>query len=243
MTTTLPPPLQAPRRPARKAVQPILPPPTSDVMAPPVEAPHVVGVDLSLTATGLAWPDRVTAYGRDGLTVLPLVQRAQALCELADELIRRIGIGPSAKFISEPAPWHPDLVVIENLPTGRTAGGVVSTEKGYAWWEFVRQCTLPGLSNAKLIEVTPAAIKKYATGNGNANKREMIAAVRELFPWLEIRKTSKRGVPLKTYDDNKADAAVLCAIGCDLLGHPLVEVPARNRTALDKLQLPEGLKR
>jgi crossover junction endodeoxyribonuclease RuvC len=239
LTATL---TETPKKP-RKAARTVVEPPVVALPAPPTVPVRVVGVDLSLTATGLAWPDRTMVHGRDGLTTLPISTRGQALCTLADELVRQVGIGPGAQHMADPAPWAPTLVVIENLPTGRTAGGTVSTEKGYVWWEFVRQCTLPGLSSASLIEVTPSVIKKYATGNGNANKREMIAAVRELFPWLEIRKTGKRGMPLGTYDDNKADAVVLCAIGCELLGHPLVSVPPANRKALAKLQLPEGTNR
>jgi hypothetical protein len=39
-------------------------------------------------------------------------------------------------------------------------------------------------------------------------------------------------------DDNMCDAAWACAIGCDLLGRPIVEVPKVHRDVLAKLAIP-----
>jgi len=77
---------------------------------------------------------------------------------------------------------------------------------------------------------------------GNANKREVIVGVREWFPQFEIRRTSKTGKILTTDDDNKADAVALVAMGMELLGQPLVELPAKHRKALDALELPPGVR-
>lgn len=224
MTTTLPAPLRAPRKAARKAVEPVLRPPTPDVIAPPLAPVRVVGIDLSLTATGLAWSTgEVQRHGRQGLTLarVPLDQRARALHSLADE-IQMLAL--YRKNLSQAT----QLAVIENLPTGRTAGGVVSTEKAYVWWEFVRQSA----DTLSVLDVAPAVVKKYATGKGNASKAEVIDATARRMPWYDTRG-----------DDNLCDAAWLCAIGCELLGHPIVQLPASHRIALVKLQLPEELRR
>ncbi len=232
MTTTLPAPLQTARRPARKAAAVIVEPPAPDVVAPPTTTPYVLGGDLSITATGLAWPDGVVkTHGKDGLTGagMSLFSKAAALDGLASELYYmttgRTGINEI------------NLIMVEMLPT---TGTRVHSELCYLWWQFVRLCTRHGLV---VVEVPPTCLKLYVTGMGDANKREVLRAVQALLPQFDIRKTSKRTRdPLSSLDDNKADAAVLCAMGMDLLGHPLAKVPARNRAALDKLQLPEGLR-
>jgi len=207
-------------------------------MSDPVLPPHVVGVDLSLTATGLAWPDHHTdSLGATGLTNprMSLDERVSGLDALAERLYYAI-TGRRAIFDH----WLPRLVVIENLPTGGTAGGVVSTEKGYVWWRVVYLLTGLGIP---VLDVSPATGKLYACGMGNANKREVIAGIQEFFPEWEIHKTSKAGKVLTTVDDNKADAVPLMALGCELLGEPLVELPAKHRKALDKLELPPGVRR
>jgi crossover junction endodeoxyribonuclease RuvC len=200
----------------------------------PDTLPHVVGGDISLTASAFAWPDRHTAVeGMAGLanprTYVGV--RAGLLGGLAarlDDVVhsRNILYGGT-----------PRLVVLEDFPTGSTR---IDPERGYLWWRLVER--LDG-DNVPVLVVPPSTVKLYACGMGNANKREVIAGVREWFSGWPIMKTGKRGNELTTVDDNKADAVVLMAIGCELLGEPLVELPAKHRKALDKLELPPGVRR
>jgi crossover junction endodeoxyribonuclease RuvC len=183
----------------------------------PANPPRVRGLDLSLTASGLAWPDRVAVHGRKGLTTLPVGRREHELKCLAEELFVKI---------CDPMP-RPVIVVIENLPTGRTAGGVVSTEKGYVWHEVVRMLHAYVVP---VLEVAPSVIKKYATGKGNANKGAVIEATARRLPWLHT-----------AGDENACDAAWAMAIGCALLGQHLAELPKVHQEALAKLQLPPGV--
>lgn len=183
--------------------------------------PPVSGVDLSLTATGLAWPDRVAVHGRKGLTVLPPGRREHELKCLAEELFvkivdRRYEVGNNTD--------RPALVVIENLPKGRTAGGIVSTEKGYVYHELIRLLYSHGIP---VLEIAPSVIKKYATGKGNAAKGAVIEATARRMPWL-----------LTAGDENACDAAWAMAAGCALLDQPIVEVPKLHQDALVKLRLP-----
>ena len=196
--------------------------------------PHVVGVDLSLTATGMAWPDGWTmTHGKAGLsTIADPATRVHALKDLVTELTLRI-VGRTYMGSGLPA-----LVIMEGLiKRGGSAG--ISTEKAYVWWRLVEALNDAGLP---VMEASVSTGKLYLTGHGDANKREMVDAVRKHFPEWEIRKTGAKGQPLKTDDENKADAVAFMALGCELLGRPLVDLPAVNRTALEKLTLPPGVR-
>jgi hypothetical protein len=184
--------------------------------------PHVVGVDLSLTASGLAWPHRVAVHGRKGLTTLPAGRREHELQRLAEELFLKIS-DPGVEIGQNPG-TRPALVVIENLPKKAVAGGVISTEKGYVWHELVRLLHYHGVP---VVEASPGSIKQYATGKGSAAKGAVIEATARRMPWL-----------LTAGDDNACDAAWAMAIGCALLGRPVVDVPKLHQGALAKVHLP-----
>lgn len=200
-------------------------------MTLPTNPPHVCGVDLSLTSTGLAWPDgRTQTLGRDGITAIRDVgARTEAMERLSIEL--------TATIMSD-SPW-PVLVVIEDL-TQRGGAAGISTEKAHVWWSVVRNLHANG---RPVLPVPVKTAKLYAFGKGDANKREMMTSIQETFPGWEIRKTGKRGTVLTTLDDNKADAVALMAVGCHLLGYPLVEVTPWRLRALEKLILPGGVRR
>lgn len=197
--------------------------------------PHCVGLDISLTATGFAWPDGETqTIGETGLTSVAIapVERAERLHRLAGRL--------GNKTRERRAEWDhhtPALVAVEGLPT---SGTKVDAERCYLWLETIR---LIGGYGTPVMSIPPTTIKLYATGLGNANKREVIAAAKRDLPRFEVRKTAKTGKVLTTDDDNKADAAWLCAIACHLVGVPLVEVTPWRERALEKLILPEGVRR
>lgn len=186
-------------------------------------SPNVAGVDLSLTATAIARPDgRVVTHGRTGLTNVrtPLYERFDGLLRLRRELV---------DLVYDPVP---QLLVVEDFPPLRTG---LDPERCWLWWQVVGEVSLYGVP---VLAVPPSVVKTYACGLGNANKREVVAAVAERFPTFEIRRTSKTGRVLTTYDDNKADAVVLMAIGCALLEEPIVELPTRCTRALASLELP-----
>jgi crossover junction endodeoxyribonuclease RuvC len=70
-----------------------------------------------------------------------------------------------------------------------------------------------------------SAIKIYATGKGNASKKDVIAAARE---FLDV----------KVENDNEADALWLLALTLDAYRMPMVKMPARNRAAVVKTTWP-----
>jgi hypothetical protein len=72
------------------------------------------------------------------------------------------------------------------------------------------------------IVVTPATVKTFATGKGNATKPDMRMSLYQRTG-LDIR------------DDNQVDAWWLRALGCHLLGTPLLDLPKTHLRALDKV--------
>ncbi|MGX1809732.1 hypothetical protein ACWIGI_28760 [Nocardia sp. NPDC055321] len=82
-----------------------------------------------------------------------------------------------------------------------------------------------------VIAVPPPNRAKYATGRGNAGKDAVLAAAVRRYPAIDI-----------IINNNIADAVILMAIGCRLLGEPIDEpLPATNLAALERLWLPDGI--
>jgi crossover junction endodeoxyribonuclease RuvC len=177
--------------------------------------PRIVGIDVSLTSTGLAGPDgirRITSKGHRGDSLADRSARLQYIAR-----------------VIEPYVYGVDLVVIEQ-PAYNTPGGSTHDRSGL-WWLIVDRIHSLDLP-APVVEVSPTARAKYATGKGNAGKDAVLAAV------------VRRYGHLADIDGNDvADAFVLRAMGMDAAGHPLVEVPAVNREALAKVAWPETVTR
>jgi hypothetical protein len=182
-------------------------------------APHVVGLDPSLTAAAVAHSGgQLHLTGTKNLTspTKGLVWRSQGLRALGDDIVK-----------CTLAEGVPDLVVPELLPR---AGTRFDPERGYLFWYIIDALVARGVP--VLDGVTVATIKKFGTGKGNAGKPAMIEATVRRLPQYETGG-----------DDNLCDAVWAMAIGREMLGHPLVELPAVNRSALAKLVLPEGVRR
>jgi Holliday junction resolvasome RuvABC endonuclease subunit len=116
---------------------------------------RIVGLDLSLTATGVAW-EGGTGLVKSKLTGMP------RLAEICDDIVQ-----PSRDV---------DLVVIEGYSFGShnahahalgELGGVVRLDL----WRH----------NIPHVDVPPATLKKFATGKGNAGKDEVLAAAIRSF--------------------------------------------------------------
>ncbi|MFG3051809.1 hypothetical protein ACGFZP_12790 [Kitasatospora sp. NPDC048239] len=185
----------------------------------PAAAPVVIGLDTSLTATGIAsstgWCDTVGYKPRhksDSITTQPHEQRLRSLLALLGDIILAVG--------------RPGLVVLES-PSLRSLGGG-GHERAWLWWEVYRGLTVRDIPVALM---SPSQRMMYATGKGSATKSAVVDAVARRWPdW------STGG------DDNQADAVVLMAAGLDYLGYPVVPMPAANRAALTKSVWPEGVR-
>lgn len=175
----------------------------------------VVGLDLSLTATGFAadgeWRS-ITSKGRAGDNLRARRDRLERLSAAIENAVDQA---------SDRNPWRPALVVIEAPAFSRTTGH--QHDRSGLWWLVVDGLIRTGYMVA---EVAPTARAKYATGKGNAGKAAVVSAVSHRY-----------GVTFG--DDNTADAFVLRAMGLDHLGAPLMPVPKSHREALAKVAWPE----
>lgn len=183
---------------------------------PGTTQPVVVGVDPSLTGTGIAsstgWVE-VIGYKKQrakdpGITQLPHDERIRAMRKLAHQVLESVHL--------------PNLAVIELPAVSRSGGG--AHERGWFWWHLYSELTRYEVPVALMA---PNARALYATGKGNAAKGAVIDAVTRRFPdW------ATEG------NDNAADAVTLMAAGRDWLGHPITDMPKTHRAALDKATWP-----
>lgn len=159
----------------------------------------VAGVDLSLTGTGI-----VTADGTPYL-VETKDKRGEERLDYIAAKVREHTTGA-------------DVVLIEGFSFG-SKGSAVYEIGGVGWlvrWMLWR-------TGQRYVIVPPATLKMYATGRGNANKADMLAAA-----------IKRLGVEFT--DDNLVDATWLRAAGLDLACEPLVTMPEVNRRALGVLR-------
>ncbi|MFR9794175.1 hypothetical protein ACL07V_37070 [Streptomyces sp. MB22_4] len=183
---------------------------------PGLTTPVVIGIDPSLTGTGLAssngWCEVIgykKARSKDpGITQLPHGERLAAMRALVDQVTTAIG--------------SPQLAVMELPAPSRSGGG--AHERGWFWWQIYNHLTA---AETPVGLLTPNARALYATGKGTAAKGAVIDAITRRFPdWVTEG------------NDNAADAVALMAAGRDWLGHPITDLPKTHRAALDKAVWP-----
>ena len=161
---------------------------------------NCVGVDLSYTATGIAWADNQA----DVFTTDPTTDHVTRAERIALDVLAHTVDG--------------DLVCIESgvyrsqqaFPAG-VLHGIVRH-----WLRMHRPASTVRLIPAKTLKV-------YAAGNGNADKTAMVVAARDRLGYDGI-------------EHNECDALWLRAIGMELLGRPVVELPQTHLRAMDKLE-------
>lgn len=181
---------------------------------------YVLGVDLSLTCSGVAAithrPDGPTietyAVESSGRQKAPLPERHHRIAHLADRVLDHAG--------------QPDLAVVEATIAASFAGGAVLDRHGL-WWAVVG-----GLieRDVPIATVVPSALKKAITDNGKADKAVVAAELLRLWPDLRITSS------------DVADAAGLAHLGAVRLGWP-VQTLARHRrvVAVWPADLPDPL--
>ncbi|WTW93668.1 hypothetical protein OG216_09885 [Streptomycetaceae bacterium NBC_01309] len=176
-------------------------------------APRVVGIDLSLTATG--WADN-----RLGLILTETITSAAQAGHLA-QCLRMATIVRSLCSVVERGPAKPELIVVEGPSYGSKGAG--TWDRGGLWW-----LAYDSLHHyAPIAVVAPSQRMLYATGKGAASKEKVVDAVARRWPDIKT-----------DADNNRVDAAVLALMGLDHLGYAPVFMPAPNRAALDKVVWP-----
>jgi crossover junction endodeoxyribonuclease RuvC len=180
----------------------------------------VVGLDLSLTSTGVA------VATQDGAITDRIISKPTPKATLADRAVR-IGL-ITARVVDFVR--GADLVVIES-PTYATSTGSQHDRSGL-WWLVVNRLiagTMP------VVEISPTTRCRYATGRGNASKDDVLSAVIRRYPHVDVN------------GNDEADSLVLAAMGARHLGHPLEtatggvlprEMPRTHLAAMDAVAWP-----
>lgn len=182
----------------------------------------VVGLDLSLTATGIAQinhPDRpVPSWWTVTVGSKPPQQRVwvsvhERIHALAQQILREVTHA------------GPNLVVVEGPSLG--SGGAGTWDRAGLWW-----LVYDGLQTAgwAVAVVPPSNVKTYAVGKGNgegASKDDVLLAAARRYKDAPIR------------NNNEGDAMVLAAMGARWLGFPVEKsLPQTHLRALAKCQWP-----
>lgn len=165
---------------------------------------RVVGLDLSLTSTGVSDGQSVHAF-------------QTSATELTEDRMNRLA-NQCIGFVLSPAQWtdgqplgkRADLVIIEGAAFG-AKGDAVDQLAGLRWIVRTRLRRL----GVPFAVVSPTGLKAYTTGNGRATKAEMVRAVGERHG-LDLSR-----VKLKDGRSDMADAYALAAMGYAYIRQPL----------------------
>jgi len=167
---------------------------------------RIVALDLSLTATGVAvWTSGVETTLR--VNSPPNSMRGMRRLEWHLREVVALSIGA-------------DLVVLEGYAFARPNQAHQIGELGGVIRLALHTRRLP------YVEVAPSALKKYATGKGNAPKEMVLVEA--------VKRLGYTGA-----DNNVADALWLLQMAQDAYGLSSVEMPKVNRQALEKIEWPK----
>lgn len=182
--------------------------------------PHVVGLDLSLTASGIGWAGLHTGaarHGRPGVTALPLPQKIAAITALGVR-VEHLAWNPCHPDGSDV--WaiqrKPTLVVLEAPDVSSSHGGLV--ERLWLHYDVVQRLVVAGVPVA---ELPSGLLKGYATGTGDSRKIDGVDAKKRvkaavLEHWPEYNQ-SRVAWSARALDDNESDAATLAQAGLEWL--------------------------
>lgn len=192
---------------------------------------HIVGLDLSLTATGVArirvgdgiegrWI-RVDVVGSSPVRNAQYPDTLARLRSLAARVVRKAREGAEEGDVIVFAIEGPILA----NPSGGQAQAHVHTRAGF-WWLVYHLVEKLGL----VVVVEPSKLKRYVTGKGNTPKDGVLSAVVRLFPDVDVT------------DNNEADGLGLASMVARELGFPMEPSVQRvTPAALDGIHWPEQI--
>lgn len=167
---------------------------------------HCVGLDLSLAATGWATIRPGETGLRHGLVPSsPPGGATEDYYPLTLTRLRKIAARVLQRIREGRQDGDPMVVAIEGPSYGNAGVQGYHARAGLMW---ILYHLIEKEATAVAI-VPPASLKRYMTGNGNADKAAMVAAVQRAFPGNLIT------------DDNEADALGLAAMVARQLNQPV----------------------
>lgn len=177
-----------------------------------VNPPKFMGIDLSLTSTGVS-------FLGDTFAIQSKLRGTERLVEISERLVN---------FAQD---VQPVAIVMEGYSFGSKFSRAHSIgELGGA--------VKVGLHKAgfRMVEVPPKCRAKFATGNGNAGKDEVLAAVKEIVPEKFV----------ESFGDDECDAWVLEHMAYAQIGESPYKWSDQQMSALEKVDwtpLYEALRR
>ena len=185
---------------------------TTEKPTVPPGARRVIGIDLSMTSTGLA----VIANGIiETHTVTSKPDAGTLRSFLARSTLMAKQIDQAVKFTPT------DLILIEGLIFH---GKSSSLDKIHAhWWKVIE-------SICEFVDQEPVVVGssqrcRYATGSGSAKKDIVLAAVIKRYPQADPA------------GNDEADAVIFAAMGARHLGQPVEEsLPLLNLEAMEAVR-------
>lgn len=144
-------------------------------------SPRVFAMDIAIDKTGMCSVDGVVFTSKGGK---------------GDARFRRL-----YDDVKQHA-QHADLVIIEDLPLRAMSAALTGRAHGVA------RLALHDLGGRPIVSVVAATLKKYATGNGRADKEQMKAAYYPAIAGEGLAHFAKQGLT-----DDEADAFHLWHLG------------------------------
>lgn len=183
----------------------------------------VVGLDLSLTSTGIA---RVCTDHRRVESVERVTSKGNADASLNDRHSRLHNLRRDIGLKCADA----DLVVVEGPSYGSKTGS--QHDRSGLWWIVVdwliNDLEQDGWGKT-VVEVPPSTRMRYATGKGNAAKDAVLASVVRRYADVDVT------------GNDEADALILAAMGARHLGAPIDDpLPKTHLAAMDAVRWPNG---
>lgn len=186
--------------------------------SPDLVALRVVGVDLSLTSSGVAAIDslgdefvpscwHIKSSGKRGDS---LIDRDVRITELADGVLNSILL----------APLLPVLVMIEGPAYGSRGGSPV--DRYGLWWRIVSSLLS---RNIPVAYAHPTTRSKFAAGNGKSDKAAVASSMQRIWTGMEFK------------NSDESDALALAHMAAVGLGWTVVTL-ARHKECLSAVKWP-----
>lgn len=172
----------------------------------------MLGLDLSLTSTGVAYfqPGHSPVLGlitSKGAQKETLLEREARQMKLLGEINKYFDAMP-----------EDSLVVVEGPSYGSRHGK--QWDRAGFWWRVVDSALL----THKVVEIPPMCRARYATGRGNSHKDKVIISLVRRYPDVDIQ------------ENNTADAFALGVMGCRALGYPVEEnLPTQHLSGMNSV--------
>lgn len=133
---------------------------------------RVVGLDLSLTSTGVAtvWEDETQTWTIKSETVKGYDARRVRMESIAERILLE---------------WTADLIVIEGPALSRNNPG--TWDRAGLWWQVYTRLRLRG---TPIAVCSPTTLKSWATGSGTADKKLVRSRVESLWG-VKVRNTDE----------------------------------------------------